>query len=105
MNKVSSLVLSWRGKVRNANQFWQLAEYESFAAGEVALYAFLVNECNKFHWQMPFSCPTFHVCNRLRMSKQTLVTTRKWPIKYQQSDYNFFKFYFTTLKKFCWLKI
>ena len=54
MNKASSLVLSWRGKVRNANQFWQLAEYESFAAGEVALYAFLVNECNKFHWQMPF---------------------------------------------------
>ena len=56
------------------NQFWRLAEYESFAASEVALYAFLVNECNKFHWQMPFSCPTFHVCNRLRMSKQTLIT-------------------------------
>ena len=56
------------------NQFWRLAAYESFAASEVALYAFLVNECNKFHWKMPFSCPTFHVCNRLRMSKQTLVT-------------------------------
>lgn len=59
------------------NQFWRLADYESFAASEVALYAFLVNECNKFHWQMPFSCPTFHVCNRLRMSKQTLVTARE----------------------------
>ena len=59
------------------NQFWRLAEYESFAASEVALYAFLVNECNKFHWQMPFSCPTFHVCNRLRISKQTLVTARE----------------------------
>lgn len=59
------------------NQFWRLAEYESFAASEVALYAFLVNECNKFHWQMPFSCPTFHVCNRLRMSKQALVTARE----------------------------
>ena len=59
------------------NQFWRLAEYESFAASEVALYAFLLNECNKFHWQMPFSCPTFHVCNRLRMSKQTLVTARE----------------------------
>ena len=59
------------------NQFWRLAEYESFAASEVALYAFLVNECNKFHWQMPFSCPTFHICNRLRMSKQTLVTARE----------------------------
>ena len=59
------------------NQFWRLAEYESFAASEVALYAFLVNECNKLHWQMPFSCPTFHVCNRLRMSKQTLVTARE----------------------------
>lgn len=45
------------------NQFWRLAAYESFAASEVALYAFLVNECNKFHWKMPFSCPTFHVCN------------------------------------------
>jgi hypothetical protein len=59
------------------NQFWRLAAYESFAASEVALYAFLVNECNKFHWQMPFSCPTFHVCNRLRMSKQTLITARE----------------------------
>ena len=59
------------------NQFWRLADYESFAASEVALYAFLVNECNKFHRQMPFSCPTFHVCNRLRMSKQTLVTARE----------------------------
>ena len=59
------------------NQFWRLAAYESFAASEVALYAFLVNECNKFHWKMPFSCPTFHVCNRLRMSKQTLVTARE----------------------------
>ena len=59
------------------NQFWRLADYESFAASEVALYAFLVNECNKFHWQMPFSCPTFHVCNRLRMSKQTLITARE----------------------------
>ena len=49
------------------NQFWRLADYESFAASEVALYAFLFNECNKFHWQMPFSCPTFHVCNRLRI--------------------------------------
>lgn len=77
MNKASSLVLSWRGKVRIANQFWRLAEYESFAASEVALYAFLINERNKFHWQMPFSCPTFHVCNRLRMSKQTLVTARE----------------------------
>ena len=77
MNKASSLVLSWRGKVRIANQFWRLADYESFAASEVALYAFLVNECNKFHWQMPFSCPTFHVYNRLRMSKQTLVTAKE----------------------------
>ena len=59
------------------NQFWRLADYESFAASEVALYAFLVNECNKFHWQMPFSCPTFHVCNRLRMSKQTVITARE----------------------------
>ena len=59
------------------NQFWRLADYESFAASEVALYAFLVNECNKFHWKMPFSCPTFHVCNRLRMSKQTLITARE----------------------------
>ena len=59
------------------NQFWRLAAYESFAASEVALYAFLVNECNKSHWKMHFSCPTFHVCNRLRMSKQTLVAARE----------------------------
>ncbi len=58
------------------NQFWRLAESETFAASEVALYAFLVNECNKFHWQMPFSCSTNSICYRLRISKQTLVTAR-----------------------------
>ncbi len=58
------------------NQFWRLAESESFAASEVALYAFLVNECNKYHWQMPFSCSTDSICYRLRISKQTLITAR-----------------------------
>lgn len=59
------------------NRFWRMAEYESFSASEVALYVFLVNECNKIHWQMPFSCPTCHICNQLRISKQTLVTARE----------------------------
>ena len=41
------------------NQFWRTAEQEPFPASEVALYAFLVNECNKRHWQMPFRALQF----------------------------------------------
>lgn len=59
------------------NQFWRTAEQEPFPASEVALYAFLVNECNKRHWQMPFPCPTIQICESLRLSKQTVIVARQ----------------------------
>lgn len=59
------------------NQFWRTAEQDPFCASEVALYAFLLNECNKRHWQMPFPCATIQICESLRLSKQTVITARK----------------------------
>ena len=59
------------------NQFWRVASVHPITASEVALYAFLVNECNARYWKMPVPCPTFYVCESLRMSKQTVMTARR----------------------------
>lgn len=59
------------------NHFWQIASTTPIPASEVALYAFLVNECNSHFWDMPFPCPSSYICERLRFSRQTLITARK----------------------------
>lgn len=59
------------------NQFWRLASAHSISTSEVALYAFLVNECNTRYWNMPVKCSTLYICEMLRMSKQTVITARK----------------------------
>lgn len=64
------------------NHFWRVAEQESYCASEVALYAFLLNECNKRHWQMPFPCATIQICDSLRISKQTVITAREHLCEY-----------------------
>lgn len=58
------------------NQFWQVASQHQMMTSEVALYAFLINECNVNFWKMPFECSNVTACQCLRMSKQTLVTAR-----------------------------
>ena len=58
-------------------QFWRAASDRPFPASEVALYAFLVNECNAHFWKMPVPCPTLRICESLRISKQTVMTARK----------------------------
>lgn len=64
------------------NQFWRVASIQLMPASEVALYAFLVNECNARFWKMPISCSTLYICESLRMSKQTLMTARKHLAEY-----------------------
>jgi len=59
------------------NQFWRASAMEYMSPGEVALYAFLVNECNQHRWNMPVPCSTVRICEMLHMSKQTLCTARK----------------------------
>lgn len=59
------------------NQFWRVASVCSMPASEVALYAFIVNECNTRFWKMPVPCSTLYICNALRMSKQTVMTARR----------------------------
>ena len=46
-------------------------------ASEIALFAYLVNECNKRYWQMPFACPTTRISDDLRVSRQTVITARE----------------------------
>lgn len=59
------------------NQFWRVASVHTIPASEVALYAFLVNECNTRYWKMPVPCPTYYICESLRLSKQTVMTARR----------------------------
>jgi hypothetical protein len=59
------------------NQFWRASAMEYMSTSEVALYAFLVNECNQHRWNMPVPCSTVRICEMLHMSKQTLCTARK----------------------------
>lgn len=50
-------------------------------ASEIALFAYLVNECNKRFWQMPFACSTTRISDDLRVSKQTVITAREHLVK------------------------
>ena len=59
------------------NQFWRASSMEYMSTSEVALYAFIVNECNLRRWNMPVPCSTVRVCEVLHISKQTLCTARR----------------------------
>lgn len=50
-------------------------------ASEIALFAYLVNECNKRFWQMPFACSTTRISDDLRVSRQTVITAREPLVK------------------------
>lgn len=53
----------------------------SMPASEIALFAYLVNECNKRFWQMPFACSTTRISDDLRVSRQTVITAREHLVK------------------------
>lgn len=50
-------------------------------ASEIALFTYLVNECNKRFWQMPFACSTTRISDDLRVSRQTVITAREHLVK------------------------
>ena len=50
-------------------------------ASEIDLFAYLVNECNKRFWQMPFACSTTRISDDLRVSRQTVITAREHLVK------------------------
>ena len=50
-------------------------------ASEIALFVYLVNECNKRFWQMPFACSTTRISDDLRVSRQTVITAREHLVK------------------------
>ena len=58
------------------NRFWSAHEDFMFPAATIALYAYLLNECNRRNCKMPFACSTVIICDKLRISKQTLSAAR-----------------------------
>ena len=59
------------------NQMWRSAMMSPMPASEIALFAYLVNECNKRYWQMPFAWSTTSISDDLRVSIQTVITARE----------------------------
>ena len=59
------------------NQMWRSAMMSPMPASEIALFAYLVNECNRRYWQMPFACSTTRISDDLRTSRQTVITARE----------------------------
>ena len=58
------------------NQLWEAAKIESLPSSVIALYFFLLNECNVRHWKMPFPCSTSLICELLCISRQTFTNAR-----------------------------
>lgn len=56
--------------------FWEKNEYEPFSTSETAMFFFLLDRANSRHWQMPVRCLTSVVCQSLKISKQTVITSR-----------------------------
>lgn len=63
------------------NQMWRSAMKSPMPASEIALFAYLVNECNKRFWQLPFACSTTRISDDLRVSRQTVITAREHLVK------------------------
>lgn len=63
------------------NQMWRSAMKSPMPASEIALFAYLVNECNKRFWQMPFACSTTRISDDLHVSRQTVITAREHLVK------------------------
>ena len=64
------------GYIEFANQFWKENCRKRFLPREVSLYFFLLHECNRNYWTMPFICSTEYVCSQLQISKQSLYVAR-----------------------------
>ena len=63
------------------NQMWRSTMKSPMPASEIALFTYLVNECNKRFWQMPFACSTTRISDDLRVSRQTVITAREHLVK------------------------
>jgi hypothetical protein len=59
------------------NQFWKAQEEYMLPATAIALYAYLLKECNRRSWKMPFTCSTVVICYNLHVCKTALTTARK----------------------------
>lgn len=59
------------------NQMWRSSLLSPMPASEIALFAYLINECNRRFWKMPITCSTTRICDELRISRQTVITARK----------------------------
>lgn len=58
------------------NHFWVENRQVKFAAAEVCLYLYLLDEANRNFWRMPIACPTSAITAYLAISKPSLKRAR-----------------------------
>ena len=58
------------------NNFWRMHGSQEFGPNEIALYFYLLNECNRQGWPSPLVRPNSKICLGLGMSENTLMRCR-----------------------------
>ena len=58
------------------NNFWRMHGSQEFGPNEIALYFYLLNECNRQGWPSPLVRPNSKICLGLGMTEPTLIRCR-----------------------------
>lgn len=58
------------------NNFWRMHGSQEFGPNEIALYFYLLNECNRQGWPTPLVRPNAKICLGLGMTEPTLIRCR-----------------------------
>ena len=58
------------------NNFWRMHGSQEFGPNEIALYFYLLNECNRLGWPNPLVRPNSKICLGLGMTEPTLIRCR-----------------------------
>ena len=59
------------------NEFWRLNAIEPFSPTDIAVYFYLLNQCNLRHWENPFTITSHQIEVALGITRKTMLTSRK----------------------------
>ena len=59
------------------NEFWRLNAIEPFSPTDIAVYFYLLNQCNLRHWENPFAITSHQIEVALGVTRKTVLASRK----------------------------
>lgn len=62
--------------IKYATQFWRAVRSGSIPSSVVSVYFYLLHVCNSYFWDMPFSCSTSMICEKLCISREAFTKAR-----------------------------